>query len=263
LELTSAFYNVIVSVAAATSTEGSGFFLDPVTIIKTVGLLGIVFIIFAESGLLVGFFLPGDSLLFTAGFFAVPAVSQKILGSQILEIWLLIPLCFLAAVAGDSVGYWTGNKLGPRLFTREESLFFSRKNILRAQVFYEKHGGKTIILARFLPIVRTFAPIVAGVGKMKYTTFLVFNIIGGFLWTVGMSMAGYFAGLWLGEIVEIDKFIIPVVIGIILLSVAPTAFHILKDKETRTSLILGIRRIFQKKNQPVEAEVRVEQDLER
>jgi membrane-associated protein len=211
-------------------TEG-GSWLDPTTIIKTVGLLGVIAIVFAESGLLIGFFLPGDSLLFTAGFLA---------SQGLLPIGWLVPLAFIAAVAGDSVGYWFGLKTGPKIFTREDSLFFNKNHILRAQAFYDKHGGKTIILARFLPIVRTFAPIVAGVGKMNYRQFLMFNVIGGFVWSVGLTMLGYILG---NTIPNIDKYLLPIIVVIILLSVAPTAWHLLKDKESRDQIRAGIRKV--------------------
>jgi membrane-associated protein len=237
----------------AASTEGSGFFLDPVNIIKTVGLIGIVFIIFAESGLLIGFFLPGDSLLFTAGFFASQGFFD-IKGSDgatvVPGIWLLLPLCFIAAVLGDNVGYWTGQKFGPKLFSKQDSLLFKKEYIVRAQHFYEKHGGKTILLARFVPIVRTFAPIVAGIGKMKYSTFFFFNIIGGFLFAVCVTLAGFF----LGQVIpDIDKFLIPIVALIILASVAPPAYHILKEKESREKLWMTAKSLLKrkKKEEPV------------
>ena len=215
------------------ATEGGGW-LDPRTIIQTVGLIGVIAIIFAESGLLIGFFLPGDSLLFTAG----------LLASQgLLPIGWLVPLAFLAAVSGDSVGYWFGARTGPKIFSREDSLFFNKNHIIRAQNFYEQHGGKTIILARFLPIVRTFAPIVAGIGKMNYRTFLIFNVIGGLAWTVGLTMLGYILG---NTIPNIDKYLLPIIIGIIFLSVAPTAWHILKEKESRDNIRLMISKILKR-----------------
>ncbi|HYF64379.1 MAG TPA: DedA family protein, partial [Herpetosiphonaceae bacterium] len=156
-----------------------------------------------------------------------------------LPIAWLLPLSFVAAVPGDSVGYWFGVKTGPRIFTREDSLFFNKNHILKAQHFYEKHGGKTIILARFMPIVRTFAPIVAGVGKMNYRNFLLFNVLGGFLWTFGLILLGYTLGK---TIPNVDKYLIPIILLIIFLSVAPTAWHLLKDKSSRDSLIAGIRK---------------------
>src|SRR3989344_2710775 len=187
--------------------------LDPVLLIKTAGDVGLFAIIFAESGLLVGFFFPGDSLLFTAGFLA---------SQDYLNIWLLVLLAFLGAVLGDSVGYAFGRRAGPKIFKREDSLFFHKDHIRKAEVFYEEHGPKTIVLARFLPVIRTFAPIVAGIGKMQYSTFLLYNIIGGALWGVGMPLLGY----WLGSVVpNIDRYLVPIIVGIIVVSLLPTLWH--------------------------------------
>lgn len=194
-------------------------------LIETVGYFGLFGIIFAESGLLIGFFLPGDSLLFTAGFLA----SQNILSLPILMV-----TCFSAAVLGDSVGYTFGHRIGKRLFQREDSLFFHKKNILKAQKFYEEHGPKTIVLARFVPVVRTFAPIVAGVGSMHYSTFIRYNIVGGALWAIGLPLAGYFLG---SLIPDVDKYLLPIVGVIIILSVAPGIMHLLKDPESRADLL--------------------------
>ncbi len=169
-------------------------------------------IIFAESGLLIGFFLPGDSLLFTTGFFA---------SKGLLDIKILLPLLFLAAVTGDSVGYTFGRKVGRKLFQREKSLLFHKKHLMAAEAFYEKHGKKTIILARFVPVVRTFAPIVAGIGHMEYKTFLTYNIVGGFLWAVGVTLLGFF----LGQLPIID------------ISILPPIIHILQDPKHRKQLL--------------------------
>src|SRR3989344_2263622 len=186
------------------------------------------FIIFAESGLLIGFFLPGDSLLFTAGFLA---------SKGFMNIYILVAGFFIAAVTGDSVGYWSGHKVGKRLFHRENSLLFHKDNLLKAKAFYEKHGGKTIILARFMPMVRTFAPIVAGIADMHYQTFLMFNLIGGLLWAVGLTLAGFFLG---SLIPDVDRYLLPILLVIIFFSVAPTAYHILKDPNNRNQIIKGI-----------------------
>jgi membrane-associated protein len=192
--------------------------LNPHTIIAAVGVFGIIAIVFAETGLFFGFFFPGDSLLFTAGFLA----SQH----QISFAWLLIGT-FIAAVIGDSVGYAFGKKVGPALFTKEDSVIFDKKHIVRAQHFYEKYGKKTIILARFIPIIRTFAPIVAGVGNMTYRTFISFNIIGGFLWTWAMLWLGYGFG---SIIPDPDKYVIPAVIIIIFISAAPALREIFRKR---------------------------------
>lgn len=200
--------------------------------ITHLGWLAVVVTIFAESGLLIGFFLPGDSLLFTAGFL----VQQNILP---INIHLFVLLLFIAAVAGDSVGYAFGQKVGRKLFERENTRFFRKENLERAEAFYDKHGAKTIVIARFVPIVRTFAPIVAGSSKMPYRTFLAFNIIGGALWTVSFTYLGYFAGKFLiekGVNVEVAALII------IAISVAPVVLHILSEKDRRLKLIEGTKR---------------------
>src|SRR3990167_8812032 len=171
---------------------------DLVALIQAVGYVGLFAIVFAETGLFIGFFLLGDSLLFTAG----------LLASQgIFNIYFLLPLLFSAAVIGDSTGYFIGHKFGKRLFERERSRFFNKEHLLRAKHFYQKHGGKTIILARFIPVIRTFAPIVAGMADMKYSTFLFFNIFGGLLWAIGMPALGFFLG---ASIPDIDRYLLPI-----------------------------------------------------
>ncbi len=186
-------------------------------IIQTVGYIGLFAMVFAESGLFFGFFLPGDSLLFTAGFLA----SQGIFDER-----LLIPLFALAAILGDSVGYWTGAKAGTWLMRQKETFFFKKKYLEKAQKFYDKHGGKTLILARFVPAVRTFVPIVAGMTGMHYTKFLTYNIIGGLLWGAGLSAAGYFLG---SRIPHVDRYLLPIVGAIVLISVLPGLLHMRKD----------------------------------
>ena len=201
------------------------------TLISTVGVLGVAGIVFAESGLLIGFFLPGDSLLFTAGFL----VHQGIIH---FDIHLLAVILFIAAALGDSTGYAFGRRAGRRLFNRKESIVFRQENLHRAEEFYEKHGAKTIIIARFVPVVRTFAPIVAGMSKMHYRTFVTFNLIGALLWAVGLTYLGYFAGRLITDAgINIEY----VILGIIFLSIVPPLVHILKEKKNR-SAILGILR---------------------
>ncbi|MBE2271722.1 MAG: VTT domain-containing protein [Anaerolinea sp.] len=207
------------------------FGIDLPELIKAIGYIGVFAIVFAESGLLIGFFLPGDSLLFTAGFLA----SQEILSLPVLAIG-----CGLFAILGDSVGYMFGRRVGRRLFEREDSTLFKKKHLQSAEDFYEKHGGKTIIIARFMPVVRTFAPIVAGIGTMEYRKFLTYNIIGGLLWGVGVTLAGYLLG---SVIPDVDKYLLPIIILIVVVSVAPSVWHVLKDKETRDGLILFARRL--------------------
>lgn len=189
---------------------------DLVALVKTAGYAGLFGIVFAESGLFIGFFLPGDSLLFTAGFLA---------SQGFLNIWILAPLVFIAAILGDSVGYAFGKKVGPAIFRKEESLLFHKDHIERARLFYEKHGGMTLVLARFLPIIRTFAPILAGVGRMRYGTFVLYNITGAALWSLGLSMLGYYLG---SAFPDIDRYLIPIIITIILLSALPTIIKLIK-----------------------------------
>jgi membrane-associated protein len=204
--------------------------MDLVGLIKGVGLVGLVAIIFAESGLFFGFFLPGDSLLFTAGFLA---------SQNFLPLPALLILCPIAAVLGDNVGYAFGRRVGRRLFQREDSRFFKKKYVLQAQAFYEKHGPITIVLARFMPFVRTFAPIVAGIGEMHYRRFLIYNLFGGCLWAIGVTLAGYFLG---SVIPDVDKYLLPIIFLIVFVSVLPSAIHVLKDPEMRESLIdTGLR----------------------
>ena len=182
---------------------------DIVSIIKTAGYFGVAAIVFAESGLLIGFFFPGDSLLFTAGVLA---------SAGFLNIWILVPLVFLSAVLGDNVGYFFGRKAGEKLFQKEDSLFFKKSNVIRAERFFEKHGNRSVILARFVPVVRTFVPMIAGVGRMEYRKFYLSNIIGGLLWACGLPVLGYL----LGETVpDIDRYLLPIIGAIIFLSVLP------------------------------------------
>lgn len=194
-----------------------------VTLFGPFATLAVAGAVFAESGLFFGAFLPGDSLLFTAGFLA---------SQGFFNIYFLVPFLFIAAVAGDSVGYAFGHKVGKKLFTKEDSLFFHKKHLVRAEVFYERHGGKTIVIARFLPIVRTFAPIVAGMGSMRYRRFLAYNLVGAFLWAVCITLAGFFLGRL---IPNVDRYLLPIIILIIFASVAPTAWHIFKEKKQSKS----------------------------
>ncbi|MEY3870302.1 MAG: hypothetical protein RLZZ338_4196 [Cyanobacteriota bacterium] len=187
-------------------------------IIEKIGLLGIWAIIFAESGLLVGFVLPGDSLLFTAGLLAFKGF---------FNIGVLTFGCFVCAVLGDNVGYATGYRFGRKLFDKEESMFFKKKHLVETENFYEKHGPKAIILARFVPIIRTFAPIIAGVAAMRYRTFMTYNLVGGFLWAVGVTLLGYYLG---SMIPDPDKYILPTVFVIILVSFFPVILHFVQAK---------------------------------
>ncbi|MBN2306286.1 MAG: VTT domain-containing protein [Anaerolineae bacterium] len=190
--------------------------------IATIGYIGVFAIVFAESGLLIGFFLPGDSLLFTAGVIAGSSKLQDTLGVE-LSYPILAIGCFIAAVSGDSVGYWFGKRVGRRLFQRKDSLFFKKKYLIQAEEMYHKHGGKIIVIARFIPIVRTFAPIVAGIGTMHYRRFISYNVFGGLLWAVGVVSMGYF----LGD--AADGYLLPIVAAIIIISVLPPVIHVLHD----------------------------------
>ena len=179
------------------------------------GLGALVLIIFAETGLLVGFFLPGDSLLVTAGIYCTSIEDGK---PPLLSLPLVLLLPMIAAILGDTVGYWIGAKSGPALFKREQSLLFSRKHLLRTKEFYERHGGKTIIMARFLPFVRTFAPVVAGVGQMSYRRFLSYNVFGGIGWVASMVLLGFSLS---HVFPHLNKQIDKVIIVIILVSLLP------------------------------------------
>jgi len=177
------------------------------------GYVGLFALIFAESGLLFGFFLPGDSVLFSVGLLASQGK---------FDIYTLVPLIVIAAILGDSVGYWFGAKVGPKLFEKDDSRLFKKKYLEDTQKYYEKYGPMTIIIARFLPAVRTFAPILAGVAKMNYSTFLRYNIIGGIIWGAGVTLLGYF----LGNVVPgIDKYIYPIIALIIIISILPVAIQ--------------------------------------
>jgi len=194
---------------------------DIVALVKTAGYVGIFGMVFAESGLFFGFFFPGESLLFTAG----------ILASQgLLDFYILAPLVFVGAVLGDTVGYAFGRKVGPAIFTSENSLFFNKKNIERTRTFYKKYGTKTIILARFVPIVRTFAPIFAGVGQMRYRTFLTYNLIGGALWGLGVTSIAYYLG---SLIPDLERYLVPIVLLIIFVSLLPLATEYIAHRRAK------------------------------
>jgi len=187
-------------------------------LITIVGYPGIWSIVFAESGLFFGFFLPGDSLLVTAGLLA---------SQNYFNIYVLCFILPIAAILGDSVGYWFGKKLGPKLFTQKSSKIFNKKHLDNAHDFYKKHGGKTILIARFVPIIRTFAPIVAGAAAMKYKKFISYNLFGGLLWTLSMLLLGYYLGT---TVPNIDKYLIPVIACIVLVSFSPAIWEYLRNK---------------------------------
>ncbi|MBI3588987.1 MAG: DedA family protein [Candidatus Liptonbacteria bacterium] len=212
------------------------------TLIETAGYLGIFTVVFAESGVLLGFFLPGDTLLFTAGILAYKGL---------LNYWLLLGLIFGAAVLGDSVGYMIGRKVGPAIFKKEDSFLFHKDHILRAEKFYERHGGKTIILARFMPLVRTLAPILAGVGRMRYLSFVFYNLFGGALWTFGLVTIGFYLGR---VIPNIEAYVWPIVALMILGSISPTLVTLIRNERYRKHIKEHLRefykKVFSKKNKP-------------
>ncbi|MFF5185560.1 DedA family protein [Streptomyces sp. NPDC000345] len=193
--------------------------LDPNYLLDTFGIWGLLLIVFAESGLLIGFFLPGDSLLFTAGLL--------ITSNQLdFPLWAAVALICVAAILGDQAGYMFGKKVGPSLFSRPDSRLFKQENVTKAHEFFEKYGPKSLVLARFVPIVRTFTPIVAGVSGMRYRSFLVFNVIGGVLWGAGVTLLGS----WLGNIDFVKKNIEAILILIVLVSVIPIAIEFLRAR---------------------------------
>lgn len=187
-------------------------------LIRTVGYVGLFVIVFAETGLFIGFMLPGDSLLITAGL-----IAQR--GE--LDIVTLIIVLLVAAIAGDATGYWIGHRAGARLFQREDSRFFKKRHLERAEEFYEKHGGKTIVLARFVPFVRTFAPSVAGAARMPYGKFAFYNITGAVLWIFSMTLLGYVVG---EAVPNIDLLLLPIIGGVVLLSLLPPAYHLWRER---------------------------------
>lgn len=192
---------------------------DLIGIIRTFGYLGIIAIIFAESGLFFGFFLPGDSLLLTAGLLAARGE---------LSIVILLLTLPLAAVLGDNVGFWFGKKVGPPIFNRDNSLLFRRKNLLAAKAFYDKHGGKTITLARFMPFIRTFVPIVAGAVEMEYRRFFFFNLLGGLVWAAGVTLVGYSLGQSFPPDV-LDRYFLLIIVVVIFISALPAMVHAWKE----------------------------------
>lgn len=193
-------------------------------LIRWGGYLILFLIVFAETGLLAGFFLPGDSLLVTAGLLSAV--------DGVLNVWMLNGLLCFAAIIGDTTGYWIGRSVGPKLFNRENSLFFHKHHVERAKKFYEKYGAKTIIIARFVPIVRTFAPTIAGVGQMEYKKFLTYNVVGGIGWVMSMTLAGYFLGHTIPDIEKKLHWIILIVIGLSLLPILKEVLAHRKENKT-------------------------------
>ena len=196
--------------------------LDPDRLLTTFGLMGLLAIVFLESGLLVGFFLPGDSLLFTAGLLSAT-------GALEVPIWVLVLVVPLAAIAGDQVGYAIGRRAGPAVFRRPDSRVFRREYVDKAYGYFERHGARTIVIARFVPVVRTFAPVVAGVARMRYRTFVAFNVLGGILWGAGVLVLGYL----LGGVDVVRDHVEAIILGIVALSVLPIGVEILRSRRAR------------------------------
>ncbi len=219
------------------------FGFDLVELIKTIGMTGIFAIVFAESGLFFGFFFPGDSLLLTAGLLA---------SRGLFDIVILIVGVFIAAVLGDNVGYWFGNKVGPPIFNRPNSRFFKRKNLLKAKEFYDKYGAITITAARFMPFIRTFAPIVAGAVSMNYRTFIIFNLLGGVLWGIGMTTLGYVLGMWFGTVEGIDTYFSLLVLAFFFIPGLPTVWHVWK--ENKEEILTWLKCFITRKPMPVKVE---------
>ncbi|MDB5177019.1 MAG: rane protein [Candidatus Saccharibacteria bacterium] len=196
--------------------------LDPIVLLTTFGYLGLIVIILIESGLPIGFFFPGDSLLISAG----------ILASQAhMNIFLIILFCIVAAIIGYGFGYYFGKKVGVRLFDKPDSSIFSRSRLHKAHIFFEKYGAQSIIFARFIPVARTFAPIIAGTSEMSYKKFTVYNVIGGILWGTIVPLLGLLVGR---TIPHIDEYLLPIIIVIILTSLIPTAWHLVKQRIKRS-----------------------------
>lgn len=198
---------------------------DVTHLVQTGGLLLIALIIFAESGMMVGFLFPGDTLLFSAGILAA--------SGQLPIVWTLVVIS-LAAIIGDNTGYYIGRKLGPRLFTKEDSIVFRRAYIKKAEAFYEKYGTKTMLIAHFVPIVRSFAPVTAGAGKMDYKQFALYDAIGDITWAVLTTLLGFYLG---SRVPGIEKMIEPLLLGIIFVTLVPTIYHALKDPKIRAKLL--------------------------
>ncbi len=203
--------------------------LDINSIIQSGGILLVAFIVFAESGLLVGFWLPGDTLLLGAGIIAAQGE---------INIYVLIATVVVAAIVGDNVGYSIGNRTGKNIFKKDDGIFFQKEHLDRAEAFYEAHGGKTIILARFIPIVRTFAPLVAGVGKMSRRRFMVFNIVGAFFWGAGITLIGYWFG---SKIPHLEEYVHYVILTVIVISIGSSIIHIMREPKVRKLLFAKIK----------------------
>lgn len=232
--------NVIKRIATLILIVGVVLFLmtrhiDISVLLETGGIIAIGLTIFAETGLLIGFFLPGDTLLFAAGFFA----SQE----KISLVGSIIAV-FLGAIFGNLLGYEIGRRTGPKLFNKEDALLLNKETVDNAQTFYEKHGGKTILFARFIPIVRTLAPIIAGIGKMDYKKFVIYSISGAAVWALVVTLLGYWAGVVVGEYINIDKYLLPIILLATISTFGVSFWHILRDKKSRDVFFKKLQNYF-------------------
>lgn len=233
-------YNVIKRIAILMLVCGVVIFLltrhvDIGLLLETGGIIAIAATIFAETGLLIGFFLPGDTLLFAAGFFAAQG-KISLVGSILAVV--------LGAIIGNMAGYEIGRRTGPKIFTKEDALLLTPETIGHAQKFYEKHGGKTILLARFVPVVRTLAPLIAGIGKMDYKKFMFYNILGALIWGISVTMIGYWAGRVIGEYFDIDKYLLPIILLATVLTFGVSFAHVLKNPTQRQLLKKKFKNYF-------------------
>jgi membrane-associated protein len=224
--------NVIKRIATLILVVGVVVFLmtrhiDISLLLETGGIIAIGLTIFAETGLLIGFFLPGDTLLFAAGFFA--SQDKISLIGSILAV-------FIGATFGNLLGYEIGRRTGPRLFKKEEAVLLNKDTVESADAFYKKHGGKTILFARFIPVIRTLAPLIAGIAKMDYKRFTGYTIIGAAIWAISVTLIGYWAGIVIGEYFDIDKYLLPIILLAVLGTFGVSFLHVLRDKKARTAL---------------------------
>jgi membrane-associated protein len=205
---------------------------DLISIVKTIGYAGLFGLVFAETGLFIGAVLPGDSLLFTVGLLAAQGY---------FDISAVLVLIFIAAIVGDVTGYELGRRVGPRIFKKEDSLFFHKDNLIKTQAFFERYGGKTILVARFIPLIRSFTPLMAGVGRMRYRSFIGYSIAGAIIWTGSVTLLGYYLGI---TIPHAKDYLLVFVAIIILITLGPTLWQIFKDPEVRTRSIRELQQFW-------------------
>lgn len=232
--------NVIKRIAILILVIGSVAFLmtrhiDISALLETGGIIAIGLTIFAETGLLIGFFLPGDTLLFAAGFFA--SQDKISLFGSILAV-------FIGAIFGNLLGYEIGRRTGPRLFKKEEAVLLNKETVDSANAFYKKHGGKTILFARFIPVIRTLTPLIAGIAKMEYKRFMAYTIIGAAIWAISVTLIGYWAGVVVGEYFDIDKYLLPIILLAVLGTFGVSFLHVLRDKKAREAVIAKLKNYF-------------------